>query len=146
MTGRRTTGASELTLRIASHNHGVLLRRTLDYGYANQRARVFVETGGQWAAAGIWYLAGSNTVYHSFPWTEGELAPARPVVITSNRRFRDDEFLLSARLTRGQDRLRLRFEFAPRNPPLLPGLDPGPSAWTEIAYAAYSYVMPTVVA
>lgn len=142
MTGRRTRTASEFTVEIRPDNHGVLLRRTLDYHYANQRARVYVETEEGWAEAGVWYLAGSNTVYHSFPWTEGELAPVRPVVITSNRRFRDDEFLLPSELTRGRDRIRVRVEFAPRNPPLLPGLDPAPTAWTELRYQAYSYVMP----
>jgi hypothetical protein len=142
VTGRRTLGTSELTLQIRPDNHGVLLRRTLDYHYANQRARVFVECDGAWRLAGIWYLAGSCTVYHSFPWAEGELAPARPVVMTSNRRFRDDEFLVPAHLTRGKQRIRIRIEFAPRNPPLLPGRDPQPTAWTELAYQAYSYVMP----
>jgi hypothetical protein len=144
MTGRRTPGATELTLRIRADNLGVLLRRTLDYGYANQRARVYVAADDGWLPAGIWYLAGSSTVYHSFPWAEGELAPARPVVITSNRRFRDDEFLLPAHLTRGRERIRLRIEFAPRNPPLLPGRAPEPTAWTEFCYQAYSYVMPRV--
>lgn len=144
MAGRRTETTSTLTLAIESDNHGVLLRRTLDYQFANQRARVLLEHEGDWQHAGYWYLAGSNTVYHSFPWAEGELAPTRPVVITSNRRFRDDEFLLPAELTRGKDRLRLRFEFAPRNPPLLPGQPPAPTAWTEFAYHAYCYVMPRV--
>lgn len=142
MTGRRTQGTSELSLAIVPDNHGVLLRRTLDYAYANQRAEVYVEHDGAWAPAGVWYLAGSSTVYHSFPWLEGELAPTRPQVVTSNRRFRDDEFLLPARLTRGKRRLRLRFVFAPRNPPLLPHLPPAPSCWTELAYRAYPWVMP----
>jgi hypothetical protein len=144
MTGRRTESSSEFTLATTPDNHGVLLRRTLDYAYANQRAVVYVEHEGRWCAAGTWYLAGSSTVYHSFPWQEGELAPARPVIITSNRRFRDDEFLLPARLTRGKERLRLRVEFAPRNPPLLPHLEPAPSAWTEFAYCAYAWVMPAI--
>jgi hypothetical protein len=83
-------------------------------------------------------------VYHSFPIAEGELGPVRPTVITSNRRFRDDEFLLPVELTRGKRRVRLRFAFAPRNPPLLPGMAPAESAWTEIEYRAYCYVMPKV--
>jgi hypothetical protein len=144
MTGRRTDTSTELTLVIEPDNHGVLLRRTLDYGFANQRARVYVGHEGDWQPAGVWYLAGSNTVYHSFPWVEGELAPVRPVIITSNRRLRDDEFLLPSRLTRGKDRVRLRLEFAPRNPPLLKGLEPAPTAWTAFEYRAYSYVLPRV--
>jgi hypothetical protein len=143
LTGRRTSSASEFTLRIDPANHGVLLRRTLDYQYANQRALVFVLDGDQWQQAGVWYLAGSNTVYHSFP-LDGELAPVRPTVIRSNRRFRDDEFLLPVALTRGQSEIRIRVQFAPRNPPLLLGIAPAESAWTEFVYVAYSYVMPRV--
>jgi hypothetical protein len=143
-TGRRTLGTSQFELALVEDNHGVLLRRTLDYGYANQRARVLVEKDGDWQAAGIWYLAGSNTVYHSFPWQEGELAPVRPQVISSNRRLRDDEFLIPAHLTRGRRRIRLRMVFEPRNPPLLPGRAPQPTAWTEFEYRAYCWVMPRV--
>jgi hypothetical protein len=141
---RRTTGTSELMLALEPDNHGVLLRRTLDYQYAHQRAVVSVWHDEEWCDAGVWYLAGSNTVYHSFPIAEGELGPVRPTVITSNRRFRDDEFLLPVELTRGKRRVRLRFAFAPRNPPLLPGMAPAESAWTEIEYRAYCYVMPKV--
>lgn len=143
--GRRTQTASEFTLKVDPDNHGVLLRRTLDYACAHQRARVHIAAAdGAWMAAGIWYLAGSSTVYHSFPWAEGELAPSRPRVITSNRRFRDDEFLLAAELTRGKQHVRVRVEFAPRNPPLLPGRPPADTGWTEFAYHAYCYVMPRV--
>jgi hypothetical protein len=129
-------------LQIPPDNPGVLLRRTLDYGYANQRAEVAVSGSDGWEPVGAWYLAGSTSVYHSFPWVEGELAPVQPRVIRSNRRFRDDELLLPSAVTRGRETLRLRVAFAPRNPPLLAGTDPLPSAWTEFAYRAYAYVMP----
>lgn len=147
MTGRRTEGRSEFTFKIRPDNHGVMLRRTLDYQFANQRARVSVKTKSGWEDAGIWYLAGSNTVYHSWPpmGPTGELELSHPEIITSNRRFRDDEFLLPVHLTRGQDKVRVRIEFAPRNPPLLPGRQPADSAWTAFAYQAYSFVMPQVV-
>ncbi len=65
-------------------------------------------------------------------------------MITSNRRFRDDEFLLPLALTRGRSEIRVRVEFAPRNPPLLPGRASEPSAWTELAYRVYCFVMPRV--
>lgn len=81
----------------------------------------------------VWYTAGSNTVYHSFPFFDGELGASRPPVITSNRRFRDEEFLLPLHLTRGRSEIAVRIEFAPRNPPLLPGREPQPTAWTELA-------------
>ena len=144
MKGRCTLGVSAFTLAIRPDNHGVMLRRTLDYRFANQRARVYVADGEEWAHAGVWYLAGSNTVYHSFPVFAGELGASEPVVITSNRRFRDDEFLLPVRLTAGRSAIRVLIEFAPRNPPLLPGRSPQPTAWSEIEYRAYSIVMPKV--
>jgi hypothetical protein len=142
--GRSTLGVSAFSLAIRPDNHGVMLRRTLDYRFANQRARVYVADGGEWAPAGVWYLAGSNTVYHSFPVFAGELGTSRPTVITSNRRFRDDEFLLPVHLTAGRSELRLLIEFAPRNPPLLPHRSPEPTAWSEIEYRAYCFVMPSV--
>ena len=40
MQGRRTIGASEFTFALRPDNHGVMLRRTLDYAFANQRALV----------------------------------------------------------------------------------------------------------
>ncbi len=144
MQGRRTVGASQFTFALRPDNHGVMLRRTLDYAFANQRAIVSVETDQGWADAGVWFLAGSNTVYHSFPFFDGELGATAPTVITSNRRFRDDEFLLPLELTRGRSEIRVRVEFAPRNPPLLPGRAPEPSAWTELAYHVYCVVMPRV--
>jgi hypothetical protein len=143
-TGRCTLGVSAFSLAIRPDNHGVMLRRTLDYRFANQRARVYVADGGEWMYAGVWYLAGSNTVYHSFPVFAGELGASTPVVIESNRRFRDDEFLLPVHLTAGRSELRVMIEFAPRNPPLLPNRSPQPTAWSEIEYRAYCFVMPTV--
>ena len=142
--GRYTLGASTFALAIRPDNHGVILRRTLDYRFANQRARVYVSGGDEWLYAGVWYLAGSNTVYHSVPVFEGELGASEPAVITSNRRFRDDEFLVPKQLTAGRSELRVLVDFAPRNPPLLPNLGPQPTAWSEIEYRAYSVVMPTV--
>ncbi len=142
--GRRTTGVSEFALELRPDNHGVMLRRTLDYQWANQRAKVSVASDAGWIDAGVWYTAGSNTVYHSFPFFDGELGASRPRVITSNRRFRDEEFLLPLHLTRGCREIVVRIEFAPRNPPLLPGREPQPTAWTELAYRAYCFVMPNV--
>jgi len=145
-TGRHTTTFSEFTLKLDSSNLGVLLRRTLDYQYPNQRARVYVAAPGagesDWEEAGIWYLAGSNTCYHSYPREEGELGKSNPVVQTSNRRFRDDEFLLPRDLTRNRAAIRLRVEFMPANIPLLPGRELGEQAWSEIRYKAYCYVVP----
>ncbi len=145
-TGRITTGSTGFTMKIRPDNWGVLLRRTLDYKYPNQRAEVYVgrpeKDSGKWDFAGIWYLAGSNTCYHSYPWKGGELGPSNPVVQTSNRRFRDDEFLVSHCLTRGRSRIRFRIVFTPETTPLLPGRKPAERAWSEIRYKAYCWCMP----
>lgn len=147
---RRTKGASEFTLQIRPDNLGVFLRRTLDYSVPNQRARVFIADASDtsdgdsenldWEEAGAWYTAGSNTWYHS--WPDGELAPAKPVVMTSNRRFRDEEFLIPRRLTDGRSAIRVRVEHTPVDRPLLPGGEIQESAWTEIRYTAWCWIMP----
>jgi len=116
----------------------VMLRRKLDYSYPNQRAEVSVKQGKEWKPAGVWYLAGSNTCVFSNPRTE--LGPAQHVVQTSNRRFRDDEFLLPLELTRGRASIRLKVKFTPVEIPLYPGYPLPELAWSEIRYTAYSYV------
>jgi hypothetical protein len=142
-TGRRMTGTSEFVLRVHKDNLGVLLRRKLDYAYPDQRAEVFVADvapGSTFARAGVWYLAGSNTCLYSNPW--GELDPAFHVVQTSNRRFREDEFMIPRALTQGRSELRIRIVFTPTKRPLLPGAPPPEQAWSEFRYSAYSWVLP----
>lgn len=142
--GRTTKTASEFTLRIDPHNCGVMLRRKLDYSFPNQRAEVFVADSGtgqpEWKAAGIWYLAGSNTSVFSNP--SGETGATQHVVQVSNRRFRDDEFLLPLALTRGRKAIRIRVQFTPVARPLFPGHALPELAWSEMRYTAYSFVMP----
>jgi hypothetical protein len=141
-TGRTTKGTSQFRLRLRADNLGVLLRRKLDYSLADQRAEVFVadDPEAQWKYAGIWYLAGSNTVVYSNP--SKELAPSEHVVETSNRRFRDDEFLIARDLTRGRKKIWIRIKFSPVNRPLFPGQAIGEQAWSEIDYKAYCFVVP----
>ncbi|MBI5833843.1 MAG: DUF2961 domain-containing protein [Armatimonadetes bacterium] len=141
-TGRVTRGSSEFTLRLRPDNLGVMLRRKLDYSYPGQRAEVAVQAeDGTWQPAGIWYLAGSNTCVFSNP--PGELDPVRSVVQTSNRRFRDDEFLLPRALTQGRERIRLRVRFAPIERALFPGHPLPPLGWSEMRYDAWCFVMPS---
>lgn len=129
-------------------NLGVLLRRKLDYSYPNQRAEVEVADAsyGQqgesltWGRAGIWYLAGSNTCVYSDP--KGELGATLHNVQTSNRRFRDDEFLIARDLTEGRSAIRVRVRFLPVKRPLFPGHPVPELAWSEMRYTAYSYVLP----
>jgi len=117
-------------------NYGVLLRRKLDYGFPNQRAEIYVED----ELAGIWYLAGSNTCIYSNP--KDELGATQHNVQTSNRRFRDDEFIISRKYTRGKSSIRVRVKFTPVERPLFPGHPVGELAWSEIRYDAYCWVMP----
>jgi hypothetical protein len=140
--GRTTTGTSEFALKLEPSNWGVLLRRKLDYQFPNQRAEVFVQdAAGKWQPAGIWYTAGSNTCVYSNP--KEELGATQHIVQTSNRRFRDDEFLIGRDLTRGREKIRVRINFTPVNRPLFPGTPfPEQPKWSEIRYTAYSYVMP----
>lgn len=144
--GRKTTGASEFTLKIDPENRGVLLRRKLDYQFPNQRAEVHVADGGQattdtdWQPAGIWYLAGGNTCVYSNP--RGELGKTQHRIETSNRRFRDDEFLSPLDLTKSRSSIRVRIQFIPVTTPLFPGAPPQELAWSEIRYNAYCFVTP----
>lgn len=142
--GRYTRGISEFIIKLNSDNHGVLLRRTLDYSFPNQKAKVYVADAGnnsEWKYAGIWYLAGSNTCVYSNP--KGELDKRLYKVETSDRRFRDDEFLLPSRLTEGHSEIRIKIKFVPSGQELYPGMPfPKKSAWSELGYEVYSYVLP----
>ena len=139
-TGRTTRGTSQFRLRLRSDNLGVMLRRKLDYSYPDQRAEVYIadRPTSEWKPAGVWYLAGSNTVVYSNP--KQELGATEHNVETSNRRFRDDEFLVPSNLTRGKKLIWVRVKFSPVARPLFPGFAPGDRAWSEFKYTAYCYV------
>lgn len=147
--GRYTTGTSEFTLKLEPRNFGVLLRRKLDYSFPNQRAEVYVADvnhqrhkgkASAWRLAGVWYLAGSNTCIYSNP--KEELGATQHIVETSNRRFRDDEFLIPRDLTQGRSAIRVRVHFTPVKIPLFPGAPLPKLAWSELRYTAYCFVMP----
>ncbi len=146
--GRTTKTFSEFTLKTDPSNLGVMLRRKLDYSFPNQRAEVFiagVETRPSWKFAGIWYLAGSNTCVFSSPGNQQELGATQHIVETSNRRFRDDEFLVPSALTHGRSAIRVRVKFTPVAIPLFPGYPLPDLAWSEMRYTAYSFVMPHTI-
>ncbi|HYH56645.1 MAG TPA: DUF2961 domain-containing protein, partial [Anseongella sp.] len=141
--GRYTKGTSEFTVKLAGRNLGALLRRTLDYSFPNQKAEVYVSEAGRekWEHAGTWYLAGSNTCVYSDP--RGELDKRLYNAQTSNRRFRDDEFLIPARFTKGRDAIRVRLKFLPVDQELYPGMPfPREGAWSELGYQVFSFIMP----
>ena len=155
-TGRHMTGTTEFSLAIQPKNFGVLLRRELDYGYPDQRAEVFIadDTNGgaaaEFADAGAWVTTGSNACVYSDPMFE---PPAiQPTVEVSNRRWRDDEFLVPRAMTDGRRAIRVRIVFSPRPAPLIADAgtsdgDAGPSAggapaWSEFRYMAYVWTLP----
>jgi hypothetical protein len=145
--GRKTTGTSEFMLKIDPKNRGVMLRRKLDYQFPNQRAEIFVANVEKtqnrppaWKPAGIWYTAGSTTWVSSNPGPE--LGPTQHHVHTSNRRFRDDEFLLPLNLTTGRSAIRVRVKFTPVHRSLYPRAPEPELTWSEIRYDAYSYIKP----
>jgi hypothetical protein len=142
--GRSTSGRSMFRLAIDPKNVGVMLRRKLDYSHPNQRATVLVSDvdSDTWKPAGTWYLSGANTCVYSD--AKGELGATQHVVQTSNRRFRDDEFLLPRELTAGRRAIRVWVKCEPVGRPLFPGHPfPGEESWSELRYAAYSWVMGT---
>jgi hypothetical protein len=152
--GRHTTTHSEFELTIRADALGVMLRRRLDLQYPDQKAIVYVADASSdkpdWQEAGTWYTAGGNTVVFAEPRTIPEAKrkqhleqmPPVHIVQTSNRRWRDDEFLLPPRLTRGRDKIRVRCQFVPVKEPLFPGHPLQAEAWTEFRYWAYCFMSP----
>ncbi|MEP6713278.1 MAG: DUF2961 domain-containing protein [Ferruginibacter sp.] len=147
--GRYTRGSSEFNVNLSSSNQGALLRRKLDYSFPNQKASVYVAylhaTAKKldWKYIGEWYLAGANTYIFSRP--EGELDKRTSIVKTSNRRFRDDEFMIPADCTKGQSKIRVRIQYIPGERELIRGKSyPKESAWSELKYDVYSYILPQV--
>jgi hypothetical protein len=135
-TGRTTKTFSEFTLKLDSKNVGVMLRRKLDYQFPNQRADVFVD--GQ--PAGTWYTAGANTCVYSNP--KDEIGATEHKLETSNRRFRDDEFLLPLELTKGRSEIRVKIQFTPVKIPFYPVAPLPELAWSEIRYDAWCWRLP----
>ena len=148
---RTMTGITRFTARIIKENHGVLLRRKFDYLYPNQEARIYIRhsENDNWKYVGTWYTAGSNTCVYSNPegqnFTSAELAPTEHHIITGNRRWREEEFVISSTYTKGTDKIDIKIEFVPDHKELFPGKPfPAPSAWSESRYWIYSYVLPGI--
>jgi hypothetical protein len=152
--GRHTTTHSDIEMDIRPDAVGVMLRRRLDLQFPNQKAVIYVADATSdkpdWKEAGTWYTAGGNTVVFGDPRIipeakrklHVELVLPAHVVQTSNRRWRDDEFLLPPQLTRGLKRIRVRCQFVAVHEPLFPGHPLQDEAWTEFRYWAYCFVTP----
>jgi hypothetical protein len=145
---RTMKGTSRFKMRLDPNNLGVMLRRKSDYSYPNQCAKVSVRADkpdAAWQYVGRWYTAGSNTCVYSYPRSKGELGKTQHQVITGNRRWREEEFLIPAHLTQGVKRLHIKIEHVPNTKPLFPGHPfPTDSGWSESRYWAYCYKMPKV--
>ncbi len=145
---RTMKGESIFKLRLDPNNVGAMLRRKLDYGYPNQRAKVYVRAEGktEWNDVGEWYDSGCNVCVYSNPRGDDyELKPAEHRVIEGNRRWRESEFLLPRRFTQGVPRLEIRIVFVPVERELFPGHPfPMESAWSESRYWMYCYQLPRV--
>lgn len=145
---RTMKGTSQFKMRLDPNNLGVMLRHKFDYIYPNQCARVWVrpdKSGAEWQYVGEWYTAGSNTCVYSYPRSEGELGKTQHTVITSNRRWREEEFLIGRHLTEAVLHLEIKIEFVPNTKELFPGQPfPVESAWSESRYRVYCYKMPKV--
>ena len=63
-----------------------------------------------------------------------------PIVQQSNRRFREDEFVVPGHMTRGRPRIRLRIEPFGESTPLLPGAVAPPNDWSAFRYDVYAWV------
>ncbi len=144
-----TTGTTQFTVKLVENNHGVLLRRKLDYTYPNQEARVYVREKGKekWNYVGNWYTAGSKTHVFSRPegksYTEAELGPTEHVVLESRHAWKEDEFSIAAAYTRGIEQMEIKLEFVPNEIELHPGYPfPAPSRWSESRYKVYSWILP----
>jgi len=147
--GRYTRGVSEFKVKLDPANKGALLRRTLDYSFPNQTAEIYIAdaSSGQtmdnadWEYAGIWYTAGANTLIYSNP--AGELDLRQLNIQISNRRFRDDEFLIPPKLTENKSAILVKVKYVPDNQELFPGTPfPKESAWSELRYQVYSFIIP----
>ncbi|UCE50632.1 MAG: DUF2961 domain-containing protein, partial [Phycisphaerales bacterium] len=141
-------GTSQFKMRLDPNNLGVMLRRKFDYSYPNQRAKVWVrpdKMDAEWKYVGQWYTAGSNTCVYSYPRSEGELGKTQHTIVTGNRRWREEEFLIPRHLTEGVKRLAIRIEHMPDSRDLVPSRPfPAESVWSESRYWAYCYKMPKV--
>jgi D-arabinan exo alpha-(1,3)/(1,5)-arabinofuranosidase (non-reducing end) len=144
-------GTTQFKVFLDPDNLGVMLRRKFDYSYPNQHARIYVKPSSEteWNDVGEWYTAGSNTCVFSKPrgriFTEVELAPTEHHIITSNRRWREEEFLIPRHLTEDVEELDVKIEFIPNSIELFPGQKyPVESAWSEARYWVFCYKMPTL--
>jgi len=145
---RHHRGESHFRLRIQPQNIGVLLRRTCDYLYPNQRAEIWIRHQGEWASQGFWYSPGSTTSVLAQPPTNKWKAEAEeedPVneERTVNRRFYETEFMIGKEWTQNKEYLEIKAVFSPRDKDLWPGHPfPEKSAWSEIRYDAYCFTLP----
>jgi hypothetical protein len=107
-TGRADKGCS-FTMAILPGNNGVILRRMFDQNNRPQQASVSVDD----SLVGTWYYAGSNT----------------------SHRWREDEFMVPASLTKGKNHIQVQLHHAAGSPD-----------WNEYKYWVYTLTDTATVA
>ena len=145
MTGRHGTGPSDFTLSIPARNFGVLLRRTFDLQWVDQRADVFVaedRDGAPYEKAGTFFHAGSNVSVFGATKLTSETTNGPSELQTSSRRFREQELLVPRKLTEGRSRIRVRIVPTSAPLPVRPGEPTPTKMWSELRYRAYAWVLP----
>src|SRR5579875_1696604 len=127
----RRLAATQTRLYLPESARGGLHRRRQP---RTARPGAGVETGGDLVSGRLQHLC--------LLQPKEELGATQHRVQTSNRRFRDDEFLIPRDLTEGRSAIRVRIRFTPVKRPLFPGHPLPELAWSEIRYTAYCWVMP----
>ena len=135
------TTSSKFTLKIDPNNLGVMLRRKLDYQFPNQRAECS-SSGGAMASPPASGTSPAPTPA-SFPARAANSAPrlARGADLQPplpRRRISASP----GRSPKAAPSIRVRVKFTPVDIPLYPGHPPAETAWSEMRYTAYSFVMP----
>lgn len=139
--GYITPTGSTFTVKVDPRNRGVVLRRTYDHGYANQRARVLVDG----AEAGVWFDGGMNRFFE-LRESDFTVSPALTEGKSSIKVQLENMADLSALPGQSNDKVEWYAEFTPeskefREAHVLRWMAPAANQhWTEFEYAVLSLV------
>eukprot|EP00039_Didymoeca_costata_P021860 m.345599 g.345599 ORF g.345599 m.345599 type:complete len:741 (+) comp26860_c0_seq1:167-2389(+) len=139
------SSVSSFTVNVAPQNKGIMLRRTLDLAYADQNATVAIRssaTNSCWRLLKApWFTGGSNTVVFSDPSTETGEPMTSVKLETSNRRFRDVEYLIPSSATKNCTKVDVMITYQKVTQDIFPGQPfPKQDGWTEFGWEVWSIV------
>ena len=144
-TGRSTTGTTRVhAARSTPTTSACCCAASSTTRFPDQRAEVFVaDDDGRDAWKPRRHLVPRRLEpLRVLATRRGELDPPAPVLQTTNRRFRDDEFLIARALTGAARAIRVRIVFAPERQPLAPGRAAAPSGVERAALRRVAWVLP----